>query len=110
MNNKILLSEEYIDELIINLTSIPGMYLASDASISEDEYFKGKIIGGESFLGAIDICCDKDGFISKYDFKFVSLELNKTNPRKFDEYEVLLKYAKLFYEQYKKYSLMSDEI
>ena len=103
MNNKILLSEEYIDELIINLTSVKGMYLASDVSISEDAYFKGTIIGGESFLGVVDICCDEHGYIIKYDFKITSLELHKDNQYKFEEYEALLAYAKLFYEQYKKY-------
>lgn len=103
MNNKILLSEEYIDELIINLTSVKGMHLSEELSAEEDAFFKGTIVGGESFMGIIDVCCDEHGYIIKYDFKITSLELHKDNQHKFEEYEALLAYAKYFYDQYKKF-------
>ena len=108
MNNRVLLSDEYIDELIYNLTSELGMCLAEDSSISEAAFLKGTIIGGKSFLGIIDICCDENGYIIRYDFKITTLELDKDNQYKFDEYEILLKYAKLFYDQYKKYVIKQN--
>lgn len=106
MKKKIKLTDDFNTKLIIELTAEHGMALKENALISEDEYFRGIIssVGGknDSFNAIIDVACDEDGYIKRYDFMITTIDIQNDNEFKFKEYYTLQKYAKRFYELYKK--------